>query len=278
MGKQYYPDKDNIKMQTDILKSMRLLEEDKLIPPLDGKFTPYRYFKHNLLIEPSNDFSYKAVLTYEDFMPIKDTSKVVPYNVPADRSFAIVELQDLTSERRITNLLYDAIYEGIPISDLKIGLEIIALRILEAIKEGYKNIVLTDIDVLPSRVSIPLPFVLAFTEKFLKENNVDMKDISIFVETLEVVNPFEVGTLLSLGSKGVYIRDLDQDLVNIINKYVANLVKKKGFTDVSEFIGSKSVNIVGLKNDFLSLLNPDLKSSFEVEGLLEIESYLFSQK
>ncbi|MEJ5172605.1 MAG: glutamate synthase central domain-containing protein [Hydrogenothermaceae bacterium] len=278
MGKQYYPDRDTIKLQAEILKSKILLEEDKLLPSLDGKFTPYRYFKHNVSIEPLDSFSYKSVILYPEFEPIKEKARVVPYTVPIERSFAIVELQDLTSEKRITNLLYDAIYEGIPISDLKIGLEIVTLRMLEAVKEGFRDIVLTDRDVLPSRVSMPLPFVLAFAESFLKESGIDLKDISIFIETSEVINPFEIATLLSLGSKGVHIRDIDEELVDILNRYVFDLVRKKGYSDVPEFVGSKNVNVVGLKNDFLSLINADLRSSFEVEGLPEIESYLFSQK
>ncbi|MCX7759974.1 MAG: hypothetical protein N2Z81_02205 [Hydrogenothermaceae bacterium] len=278
MGKQYYPDRDTIKLQTEILKSKSLLEEDKLLPSLDGKFTPYRYFKHNVSIEPLDSFSYKSVLLYPEFESIKEKARVVPYTVPIERNFAIVELQDLTNEKRITNLLYDAIYEGIPISDLKIGLEIVTLRMLEAVKEGFRDIVLTDRDVLPSRVSMPLPFVLAFAESFLKESGIDLKDISIFIETSEVINPFEIATLLSLGSKGVHIRDIDEELVDILNRYVFDLVRKKGYSDVPEFVGSKNVKVVGLKNDFLSLINADLISSFEVEGLAEIESYLFSQK
>lgn len=275
MGKHYYPDLETVKTQKEFIRSKVTLEEDKLLPFLDGRFSPYRYFKHNVSIQPSKEPQNCGVINEASFSKIKEEGKLVPYTVPAERSYAIVELQDLTSERRITNLLYDAIYEGIPISDLKIGLEIVALRVIEAIKEGYKTIVLSDLEVLPNRVPLPLPFVLAFVESFLSENSIDHSELSMYIETQEVSNPFEIATLLSLGAKGVYNRSFEEDMVDLINSYIQDLLEKKGVSSLGEFIGSKNVTIVGLKNDFLTLLNPTLKSSFELEGLAEIESYLF---
>ncbi|MCX7738280.1 MAG: hypothetical protein N2Z80_02525 [Hydrogenothermaceae bacterium] len=275
MGKYYYPDLETVKAQKELIRSKVALEEDKLLPSLDGRFSPYRYFKHNVSIQPSHGPQNRGVINETTFSKIREEGKLVPYTVPTERSYAIVELQDLTSERRITNLLYDAIYEGIPISDLKIGLEIVALRVIEAIKEGYKTIILSDLEVLPNRISLPLPFVLAFLESLLSENSIDHSELSMYIETQEVSNPFEIATLLSLGAKGVYNRSFEEDIVDLINSYIQDLLEKKGVSSLREFIGSKNVTIVGLKNDFLALLNPTLKSSFEVEGLVEIESYLF---
>lgn len=275
--KHYYPDTETLEKQKELIRSANILEEDKLFPPLDGKFSPYRYFKHEVTIEPSSQPKGKAVLTSEEFYDIKKDAAVIPYTVPVERSYAIVELQDLTSEKRITALLYDAVYEGIPISDLKIGLEIIARRILDAVKEENEKIILSDRDVLPGRVPIPLVFVLPFVSKFLKEEgDIDSSSLSIFIETSEVFNPFEIATLLSLGAKGVYTRIAENELIDIINMYLSDLVQKKGYTNFQDYINSKNIKVVGLKEEFLNLINLPLKPSFEVEGLTEIESYLFS--
>lgn len=277
MAKQYYHEADILKKQKELIKSAVVLEEDSLLPSIDGKFSPYRYFKHEVNIEPSSDIQ-DRVLVGKDFIDtLKKEAVVVPYTIPAERSYAIVELQDLTSEKRITNLLYDAIYEGIPISDLKIGLEIVARRVLEAVRGRADKIVLTDAEVLPNRVSIPLVFVLPFVERFLSEEGIDVSSLSVFIETGEVFNPFEIATLISLGAKGVYSYTVEEELLEIINRYIHNLVQKKGYTDVNQYVGSKNVKVVGLKEEFLNIINLPLKPAFEVEGLAEIESYLFSQ-
>lgn len=280
MVRKYYHEEDSLKNQIELIKSAAVLQEDKLIPSIDGKFNPYRYFKHEIDIQPSlKDFMDKVVLDQKDIERLKekDVATVIPYNVPVERSYAIVELQDLSSERRITELIYDAVYEGIPISDLKIGLEIIARRVIDAIKSGKSVIILSDVDVLPARVSIPLPFVLPFIENFLSKEGFDFSSISIYIETDEVVNPYEVATLLSLGAKGVYPRILkEEDILDISNKYIFDLIHKKGYSKPQEYINSKDIKIVGLKREFVDTINTALKTSFEVEGISEIESYIFN--
>lgn len=272
-----YYDQETIKSQKELIKSGEVLKEDALIPPLDGRFNPYKYFKHEVYIEPSPEIQEDIIIDKETVEKIKKESAVIPYSIPAERSYAIVELQDLTSERRITNLLYDAVYEGIPISDVKIGLEIISLRILDAVKNKADKIVLTDADVLPNRVHIPLVFVLPFAESILKENGLDFSSISIFVETHEVVNPFEVATLLSLGVNKVYTGILEDELIPNVNRYVLDLIKKKGYHSLKDYINSKDIKVVGLKEEFLDTINLHLKPIFEMDGLTEIEGYLFSE-
>lgn len=278
MTKHYYHDTETLKNQRELIKSAAILEEDKLLPSIDGKFSPYRYFKHEVTIQPSSQIEGKVLLNRDEISNIKKESIMVPYTVPAERSFAIVELQDLTNEKRITSLLYDAIYEGIPISDLKIGLEIIARRILDAVKEKADKIVLSDTDVLPARVPIPLVFVLPFVEKFLEEEGVDFSSLSIFIETAEVFNPFEIATLLSLGAKGVYTKVIEEELIDTVNLYLSDLVQKKGYQTFKSYINSKNIKVIGLKEEFLNFINLPLKPLFEVEGLAEIESYIFSVK
>lgn len=275
MVKQYYPDELTIKAQKELIKSAGILEEDTLLPSIDGKFSPYRYFKHQVSIQPSSKLEGNVLLSTKDIEEIKKDAVVIPYTIPAERSYAIVELQDLTSERRITNLLYDAIYEGIPISDLKIGLEIIARRILDAVKHQAKRIVLSDRDVLPERVSIPLVFLLPFVESFLKEEGIDFSSLSIFVETSEVFNPFEIATLLSLGASGVHARTVEEDISDLLMMYLSDLIQKKGHSSFESYINSKNITVVGLKEDFLNIINLPIKPVFEVEGLAEIENYLF---
>lgn len=279
MAKYYYPTTEEIENQKKLILSKERLEEDKLIPSLDGKFTPFRYFKHGLDIDISDNVDKKVVISSSDLERILNEEKValVPYTVPFERSYAIVELQDLTSEKRITNLLYDAIYEGIPISDLKIGLEIVGLRVLDLIKSGYSNILLSDFNVSNYRFPLPITFVMMYLENFLKEKGIEFSNLKIIVQSSEVKNPYEIATLLAMGSRMVYPNAVDEEeVIDLLNKYVYDLITKKGYENIESFIGSKDINIVGLKNEFLNLINPSYKSSFEVEGLAEIESYLYS--
>lgn len=275
MVKHYYPDELTLQTQKELIRSAGVLEEDSLLPSIDGKFNPYRYFKHQVSIQPAQKLEGHVLLSLQEIEEIKKEAAIVPYTIPAERSYAIVELQDLTSERRITNLLYDAIYEGIPISDLKIGLEIIARRILDAVKHQARKIVLSDKDVLPGRVSIPLVFVLPFVESFLREEGVDFSSLSIFVETSEVFNPFEIATLLSLGASGVHARTVEEDISELLVMYLSDLLQKKGYSSFENYINSKNLTVVGLKEDFLNIISLPLKPAFEVEGLAEIESYIF---
>lgn len=278
MAIHYYPDELTIKKQKEMIKAGGVLEEDNLLPSIDGRFNPYRYFKHQVSIQPSSKLEGKVLLDKEEIDNLKKEGFIVPYTVPAERSYAIVELQDLTSERRITNLLYDAIYEGIPISDLKIGLEIIARRMLDTVKQKVDKIVLSDVDVLPGRVPIPLVFVLPFVEKFLEEEGIRFDSLSIFVETSEVFNPFEIATLLSFGVRGIHARAVEEDMEDILLMYISDILQKKGYDTFESYINSKNITVVGLKEDFLNLINLNLKPTFEVEGLAEIESYIFSVK
>ncbi|MGC9120433.1 MAG: glutamate synthase central domain-containing protein [Sulfurihydrogenibium sp.] len=275
----YYPDVSQINEEKNLVKSKTVLEEDRLIPSLDGKFTHFRYFKHKVSIEPETHKE-RAVITQDELKEILNTEKVgiVPYTVPFERSFAIVELQDLTSERRITNLLYDAVYEGIPISDLKIGLEVVALRVLELVKADFNKILLTDFNISQYRIPMPITFTLLFTENFLKQQGIDSSNIEFIVQSQELKNPFEMATLLSLGASKVNPTNYEEDLVDIANDYIQNLISKKGYETVKDYIGKKSVEIVGLKNSFLEAINPSITSTFEVEGLPEIESYIYMSK
>ncbi|MDM7273140.1 glutamate synthase central domain-containing protein [Sulfurihydrogenibium azorense] len=275
----YYPTKEEIENQKSLILSKEKLQEDSLIPSLDGKFTPFRYFKHGLDVSPSPSVGKKVVISGKDLDTILNQEKIalVPYTVPFERSYSIVELQDLTSEKRITNLLYDAVYEGIPISDLKIGLEIVGLRVLEVIKSGYYNILLSDFNISQYRIPLPITFLLMYLENFLKEKGIDVRNLKFIVQSSEIKNPFEVATLLSLGSSMVYPSSMDEEkVIDLLNQYVYDLISKKGYKSIEEFIGSKNVNVIGLKNEFLELINPSYKSSFEVEGLSEIESYLYT--
>lgn len=279
MRRYYYPSQEEILKQKNLILSGEKLVEDNLIPSLDGRFTHFRYFKHGVDIEPAKNVEERHIVSSSEINRILSEDKValVPYTVPFERSFAIVELQDLTSERRITNLLYDAVYEGIPISDLKIGLEIVGLRVLDLIKSGFSKIVLSDFNLSDYRIPIPITFLIMYLENLLKEHNIPFEEIQLIVQSSEIQNPFEIATLLALGVSKINPISLDEEnIINLLNAYVKDLTEKKGYSKTSEFIGSKNLNIVGLKNEFLEKINPSFKSIFEVEGLAEIESYLYS--
>lgn len=279
MKRYYYPSIEEIKKQEELILAGQKLVEDNLIPSLDGRFTHFRYFKHGVNIEPSTITDESVVISSEDLNNLisKRGDIIIPYTVPFERSFAIVELQDLTSERRITNLLYDAVYEGIPISDLKIGLEIVSLRVLDAVKSGFSNIILSDFNISSYRIPVPITFLLMFLENFLQEKGFNYKDIEFTVQSSEIQNPYEIATLLALGVKKVNPTNFEnKSTLELLNSYIKNLIEKKGYKNISDFIGSKDFEIVGLKNEFLEKINPHFKSKFEVEGLPEIESYLYT--
>jgi glutamate synthase (NADPH/NADH) large chain len=281
MKRYYYPSIESVEENKKLILSGQELKEDNLIPSLDGRFTHFRYFKHNVDIVPSKDAGEKIVISSDEIDKVLSEGKValIPYTVPFERSYAIVELQDLTSEKRITNLLYDAVYEGIPISDLKIGLEIVSLRVLEAVKSGFSKIILSDFNMSDFRIPVPITFLLMYLERFLKENNVSIKDLELTVQSWEIQNPFEIATLIALGTVKVSPLALqEKEVIDLLNAYIKDLSEKKGYSQVYEFVGSKDLSIVGLKNEFLENINPSYKSTFEVEGLPEIESYIYYSK
>ena len=247
----------------------------------DNDLSVYRFFNHEETPDISNKTS-NFVISQEEIDNLYNEGKaaLVPFTVPYDRSFAIVELQDLTSEKRITNLLYDAVYEGIPISDLKIGLEIVGLRVLEKLKEGKTTIILSDYNMYQYRIPIPLPLFFVYLQNLLSENKFNIKDIEIYVETGEIFNPYDIATLIVLGARGVYpytlsLLDNYKHTIEILNRILYDINEKKGYQNLLDIVGSNNVKISGLKNEFLKSLNPTFSSEFEIYGLSEIESYIY---
>ncbi|MCS7284504.1 MAG: glutamate synthase subunit alpha, partial [Hydrogenobacter thermophilus] len=88
----------------------------------------------------------------------------IPMTYPKERSYCVVELQDLAGERRITDILYDAMYEGVQICDLRLGVEIVCRRVEEAVREGAQIVILTDRNI--SRYRLAVPSLLAVSAVF----------------------------------------------------------------------------------------------------------------
>ncbi|MGC8853115.1 MAG: glutamate synthase central domain-containing protein, partial [Hydrogenobacter sp.] len=127
----------------------------------------------------------------------------VPMTYPKERSYCVVELQDLAGERRITDILYDAMYEGVQICDLRLGVEIVCRRVEEAVREGAQIIILTDRNISRYRVAVPSLLAVSSVFKWLSDRGLSTK-ASIIVETGEARDPHHMACLIGYGASAVY--------------------------------------------------------------------------
>jgi Glutamate synthase central domain. len=122
---------------------------------------------------------------------------------PKERSYCVVELQDLAGERRITDILYDAMYEGATICDLRLGVEIVCRRVESAVREGAEIVVLSDRNINKYRLAVPSLLAVSAVFKWLAERQLSNK-VSIIVETGEARDTHHIACLIGYGASAVY--------------------------------------------------------------------------
>jgi Glutamate synthase domain 1 len=122
---------------------------------------------------------------------------------PKHRSDNIQALQDLKGFERVSDILMDAVYEGIPIVDLKIGLEVLTHLVEQAVKEGADIIILSDKGVDEKNVAIPSLLGVSASVRHLAKLGLSQK-VSFIVETAEVRDTHSLACLIGYGASAVY--------------------------------------------------------------------------
>jgi len=144
------------------------------------------------------DYQLRAIEEQDRFKVVR-----IPIAYPKERSYNIAEFQDMAGEKRVSELLMDAMYEDIPINDMKIGIETLQRRVEEAVREGAEIIVLSDRYVNKYRVAIPALLALAASVKHLARKGLAHK-VSFIVETGEARDSHQIACLIGYGASAVY--------------------------------------------------------------------------
>ncbi|WP_448588362.1 glutamate synthase large subunit [Thermocrinis sp.] len=218
----------------------------------------------------------------------------VPITYPKERSYCVVELQDLAGERRITELIYDAMYEGITICDLRLGVEIVCRRVEEAVREGAQIIVLSDANVNKYRLAVPSLLAVSAVFKWLSERNLSNK-VSIVVETGEARDTHHMACLIGYGASAIYpylayqtIKELSKELDIPYEKAILNykkaledgllkIMSKMGISTLNSYQGAKIFDTVCLNKDFVEEYFPGTPTTLEADGVFEVQESLIKR-
>ncbi|MFN7064721.1 MAG: glutamate synthase large subunit [Aquificaceae bacterium] len=233
-------------------------------------------------------YQFKALMDQKDF-------KVawVPMTYPKERSYCVVELQDLAGERRITDILYDAMYEGISICDLRLGVEIVCRRVEEAVREGASIIVLSDRNISKHRLAVPSLLAVSAVFKWLSDRGLANK-VSLVVETGEARDTHHMASLIGYGASALYpylmyelIYDLcqkgevklsyEQAVFNYKKALEDGLLKimsKMGISTLNSYQGAKIFDTVCLNKDFVEEYFPGTPATLEADGIFEVQESL----
>ncbi|MDW8097427.1 MAG: glutamate synthase large subunit, partial [Aquificaceae bacterium] len=220
----------------------------------------------------------------------------VPMTYPKERSYCVVELQDLAGERRITDLLYDAMYEGITICDLKLGVEILCRRVEEAVREGAQIVVLSDRNLSKYRLAVPSLLAVSAVFKWLSDRGLSAK-VSLVVETGEARDTHHVACLIGYGASAVYpylVYELfyelyqrgelkvsyEQALFNYkkaLEEGILKIMSKMGISTLNSYQGAKIFDTVCLNRDFVEEYFPGTPATLESDGIFEVQESLLAR-
>jgi len=236
-------------------------------------------------------YQFKALMEQKEF-------KVawVPITYPKERSYCVVELQDLAGERRITDILYDAMYEGIAICDLRLGVEIVCRRVEEAVREGANIVVLSDRNISRYRLAVPSLLAVSAVFKWLSERGLSNK-VSLVVETGEARDTHHMACLIGYGASAVYpylmyelIWELckkgeikvpyEQAIFNYKKALEDGLLKimsKMGISTLNSYQGARIFDTVCLNRDFVEEYFPGTPVTLEADGIFEVQESLLAR-
>lgn len=220
----------------------------------------------------------------------------IPMTYPKERSYCVVELQDLAGERRITDILYDAMYEGVQICDLRLGVEIVCRRVEEAVREGAQIVILTDRNTSRYRLVVPSLLAVSAVFKWLSDRGLSTK-VSIIVETGEARDTHHMACLIGYGASAVYpylayetIYELckkgeidipyHQAVLNYKKALEDGLLKimsKMGISTLNSYQGAKIFDTVCLNRDFVEEYFPNTPVTVESDGIFEIEESMLKR-
>ncbi|RME10163.1 MAG: glutamate synthase subunit alpha, partial [Aquificota bacterium] len=219
-----------------------------------------------------------------------------PITYPKERSYCVVELQDLAGERRITDILYDAMYEGITICDLRLGVEIVCRRVEEAVREGANIVVLSDRNISRYRLAVPSLLAVSAVFRWLSERGLANR-VSIVIETGEARDTHHMACLIGYGASAVYpylvyelIGELcqkgeikapyEQAVFNYKKALEDGLLKimsKMGISTLNSYQGARIFDTVCLSRDFVEEYFPGTPVTLESDGIFEVQDSLLAR-
>ncbi|NPA42212.1 MAG: glutamate synthase large subunit [Aquificae bacterium] len=231
------------------------------------------------------DYQLKAIEEQTEFKVVR-----IPICYPKERSYNIVELQDMAGERRISELIMDALYEEIPINDLMMGIETLQRRVEEAVREGAQIIILSDRYISKYRVAIPSLLAVSACVKHLAKEGLSTK-VSFIVETGEARDTHQIACLIGYGASAVYpylayevIKELcdkgklDMHYEEAVFNYkkaledgLLKIMSKMGISTLNSYHGAQIFDTVCLNKDVVDKFFTGTPVTLEADGIEEIE-------
>ena len=232
------------------------------------------------------DYQLKAIEKQDKFKVVR-----IPIAYPKERSYNVVELQDMAGERRISEMIMDALYEEKPINDMRIGIETLQRRVEEAVREGAEIIILSDRYINKYRVAIPALLALSACVKHLARQGLAHK-VSFIVETGEARDSHQIACLIGYGASAVYPYlayeviyelckkgDIELPYEEAIFKYkqalekgLLKIMSKMGISTLNSYQGAQIFDSVCLNADFVEEFFTGTPVTLEADGLEEIEA------
>ncbi|EDP75193.1 glutamate synthase large subunit [Hydrogenivirga sp. 128-5-R1-1] len=231
------------------------------------------------------DYQLRAIECQEEFKVVR-----LPICYPKERSYNIVELQDMAGERRISEIIMDALYEEIPINDLMMGIETLQRRVEEAVREGAEIIILSDRYINKHRVAIPSLLAVSACVKHLAKQGLSTK-VSFIVETGEARDTHQIACLIGYGASAVYpylayetIKELcekgklevpyEEAVFNYRKALEDGLLKimsKMGISTLNSYHGAQIFDTVCLNREVVDKFFTGTPVTLEADGIEEIE-------
>jgi len=210
---------------------------------------------------------------------------------PKHRSDNIQALQDLKGFERVSDILMDAVYEGIPIVDLKIGLEVLTHLVEQAVKEGADIIILSDKGVDEKNVAIPSLLGVSASVRHLAKLGLSQK-VSFIVETGEVRDTHSLACLIGYGASAVYPYLLYETLYHtypenyerVLKNYkkaledgILKIMAKMGIATLNSYQGAEIFDSVCLNKDFVDEYFTGTPVTLEADGIEQIEESIIKR-
>ncbi len=231
------------------------------------------------------DYQLKAIEEQKEFKVVR-----IPICYPKERSYNIVEFQDMCGERRVSELIMDALYEEIPINDMMIGIETLQRRVEEAVREGAQIIILSDRYINKHRVAIPSLLAVSACVKHLAKEGLSTR-VSFIVETGEARDTHQIACLIGYGASAVYpylayetIKELcdkgklDMPYEEAVFNYkkaledgLLKIMSKMGISTLNSYHGAQIFDTVCLNRDFVEKFFTGTPVTLEADGIEEIE-------
>ena len=255
-------------------------------------------YKRNFLLETPHHARRlqidSPILLEEELRAIENQKEIrvvrIPICYPKERSYNIVELQDMAGERRISELIMDALYEEIPINDLMLGVETLQHRVEEAVREGAQIIILSDRYINKHRVAIPSLLAISACVRHLAKRGLSTR-VSFIMETGEARDTHQIACLIGYGASAVYpylayetIYELCESgqLEIPYERAIANyrkalengllkIMSKMGISTLNSYHGAQIFDSVCLKRDVVEKFFTGTPVTLEADGIEEIE-------